>query len=189
MLLKNCLESIRDSIQFEYEVVIADFGSTDYNPKEWTRSIIPTVNIVDVKSDKFSRGLGLNIAVQNSQYNNLLLLDADMIVCPRLIKDGFMYLSKNQPFFPICYMYTDHTHTKGFWNLAGFGICFVTKKMYDIVGGVPSYNSWGREDTDFFAKLNKLYNCQRFTVNGFVHQWHPDDYQWKNKYYDGILSD
>lgn len=186
LLLPKCLESIRDNIEYDYEVIIADFGSNDHPLDQWVRNVIPKTNIIQVQHDKFCKGLGLNLAVNEAVYNNMLLLDTDMLVCPRLFKEGIQHLHHNKPFFPICYTYTNPEHTQGFWHVSGFGNAFVTKKMYESCGGTPLYTSWGREDTDLFKSINKMYKCHRFTVNGFYHQWHPDDYEWKNKYYNSL---
>ena len=54
--------------------------------------------------------------------------------------------------------------------------------MYDRYGGLPEYNTWGKEDDDFFARLSSLAEVVREEVPGFYHQWHPNDIEWKDRY-------
>jgi hypothetical protein len=80
------------------------------------------------------------------------------------------------------YSYSDPQHQGGWWRHQGFGNCFVSRDVFESAGRFPEYNYWGREDVDFFEKVAAVQSVVREEVEGFYHQWHPNDFEWKNRY-------
>jgi len=183
-LFPSCLKSIVKSVDnLEHEVFIYDYNSVDLPLSNWVNGVTPNAKIVYSEDSTFSRGRALNFCAKNAKYNNLLLLDADMIVSSDLIECGVRHLKNNVALFPVCYSYTNPGHTEGFWRHSGYGICFVTKKMVESVGGWLENANWGGEDMNFYMRIDKMYQTARIKVDNYFHQWHPDDFQWKNRYY------
>lgn len=166
---------------FPVELVVSDFGSTDYPLEEWLPQTFHPANIVKGEG-KFNRGKGLNLAAKNAQYPNLCFLDTDMLVGPAFLALGMLHLKMKQAFFPICWSYSDPEHKEGWWRKTGKGINFVTREMYNRVGGWKEKQSWGREDDYFMDRIALSQRIARYNCPELFHQWHPNDIQWKNRY-------
>tara|TARA_Y100000310_G_C20534982_1_gene740410 strand:+ start:314 stop:886 length:573 start_codon:yes stop_codon:yes gene_type:complete len=176
-----------------FEIVISDWNSTDTD-YHW---IPKTAKLIPIYKDKFSAGYGRNISAKNARYNNILFLDADMIIDSGFLKRCFEYLSVGKIYFPYpwCVSEKDKNKSKSFlskrkpWNndrttnvytdhyksgwCMGAGNCCMTKNQWNSVGQWPEYTSWGLEDTHFRRSLQKKYKVVREKDDGLVHQWHP----------------
>src|SRR5207253_2284876 len=64
----------------------------------------------------------------------------------------------------------------------GYGHAMLSTAHFKRAGGWPEHRSWGKEDDDFFARINAVTSVAREEVPGFYHQWHPDDIAWKDRY-------
>ena len=187
-LLINCLNNINKLTltNLKIQIVISDWNSDDLDIENWIKENInnPIIEYVVVKIDGFfNRGKGLNIAFKNSKYDNILFLDADMLISNNMIIEGLKTLDTNNAFFPICYSYNDIDHNLGWWRKEGFGNCMVTRKMIVDIKGWRELDKWGKEDNIFIDNLKKKkYNIVRYNLMNFYHQWHPNDLAWKNKY-------
>ena len=188
-LLPKCLAAISKCVQpifNNYEVVIADYHSTDYPLREWVHDIIPDVTIIDIDDDKFSRGKALNIAASNAKHKNLCFMDTDMVMTGEFFQLASDSLSSGRAFFPVCYMYKDYLHTKGFFCTPGFGICCVNRNSYDLAGGFQDRKTWGLEDTIFFDRVCGICHVDRPHLRSLEHMWHPDSYEFKNAAYNKL---
>ena len=193
-LLKNSINSVvKASVGINFEIVISDWRSTDTN-YSW---IPKTAKLIRIDKDKFSAGYGRNISAKNARYNNLLFLDADMLIDSKFLRRCFEYLSVGEIYFPHMWCvsekdkdksesflgkrkpwnndrttntYTDHF--KSGWCM-GAGNCCTTKNQWNGAGKWPEYTSWGLEDTHFRRALQKRYKVVREKDDGLIHQWHP----------------
>ena len=69
------------------------------------------------------------------------------------------------------------------WFQTGTGNVIITKKLYNEMGRIDEYNTWGKEDKSFYEKmLKKNKPVIREKIKGFHHQWHPSMLEFKNKY-------
>lgn len=183
-LLKNLVKSIVESkVKYcDFEVVIADFGSTDHHPSEWIENYSNDnidYKIIDVEED-FSRGRGLNIAADNTSGDILFFLDADMLISKDLVKQIIKnILFKKKAFFPICFSYYTPLHNEGWLRTEGWGNLAISKELY-INNRWWEKKSWGSEDDHMRDQLEKLYTREQ-GIN-FFHQWHPEE-DFKTKHY------
>lgn len=185
-LFPNCVRTACDALkelEVSFEWVIADHHSDDDPPEMWMQGYCDDFTVLQLEGH-FNRGRALNEAVKASKYSNLCFLDADMLTSVEFFQHGLQNLTLNRATFPICWCFKDFEHSTGFWHNSAFGNCFVTKKMFEIVGGVIPKTNWGLEDTNFFQKIRPLYSISRKNEPTLFHQWHPDSYEWKNRYFE-----
>jgi len=183
-LFPNCLRSLAESVgKHDAEIVIADWHSDDWPLSEWVRDLLPSrdTKIIEVDGD-FSRGRGRNSAAAAASSENLAFFDADMLVRPTLIEDLLDALHKGKAYFPICWSFSSAMHRSGFWRTTGFGNCAMSRKVFDTVGGWPEYSRWGGEDTDLYRKIRQIAPVVRRRHRGLLHQWHPNELEWKDRY-------
>jgi hypothetical protein len=184
-LFPKCVKSIVDSVSDEIpcELIVADYNSDDWPLNEWLPKAVGTipVSIIPV-SGGFSRGRGLNIAASAATGNKLLFADADCLLCPGIFRRGEKYLRQGKAYFPVLYSFDSPSHKSGWWRHEGYGISMVTKTLFDQVEGWPEYEVWGKEDDHFYGKIKAYAEIVREEVEGFYHQWHPNDVVWKNQY-------
>jgi len=190
-IFKNFLLSLESSLHFfienniNIELIISDFKSDDIESLDnYVKQYLKSINYKIITLDgKFSRGKGLNIAADNSSFDNLLFIDVDMKFNKNLFEKINEYTIKNNlAYFPICYTFEfDPKEENGEWLNAGFGNCSIKKEQWLNNGKIPEYNKWGQEDSNFFNKLN--YNKIRENCEGLIHQWHPAELVWKNRYH------
>ena len=91
------------------------------------------------------------------------------------------------------------SHQFGHWKDKSYGIVAMKKcliKQYDLKW--DEYDSYGLADSNFYIKCQSIikqlemnllpsnktcFHIIRHNVNGFYHQWHPDNLEFKNMYY------
>ena len=186
-LFPKCVESIRATCPFEYELIIGDFFSSD-NPEDYL--VHPNERIFKIDGP-FSRGKGLNLAVAKSSYDNILLFDADMLVTgPELWDRGECVLNKNEALFPVCYSFSNPQHTEGWWRHSGYGMSFFTRSAWNKIGGIREFDTHGLEDDIFHREMRTKARVRvlRERVSNYYHQWHPNEKEWKERYHAKNIS-
>lgn len=160
----------------EIEIVIADFGSTDWPIKEWIDEYSGLVNTKVVQvPDPFSAGKGRNVAAAHAKGDFLLFLDADVTLLPSEINKGLELLKNGKAVFPLI-NYIDGRGKEICKGLKGngSGICFISKELYNTTNKWPEYYSWGGEDCAFLNNVRSAgISTLRPRMPGFKHQWHP----------------
>ncbi len=165
------------------ELVVADWESDDWPLAEWLNSAAGSLPIRVVKlTGSFSRGRGLNAAAAAARGSYLLFIDSDALVEQCVLRRGLDVVQQEKAYFPILYSYTDPQHQAGYWRVAGFGHCMLTREAFLKTNGWPEYNSWGKEDDDFLTRVAEHTSIVRERACGLFHQWHPDDIDFKNRY-------
>lgn len=169
-----------------WEFVIVDFASDDVTMAEWVASLPRhpnvTFNIVPVNAP-FNKGHGLNLGKQAATHPIVFFLDADMLIRSRRIFDDIerLVVKERKVLFPICWSYSNPTHTEGWKRIWGVGNVIQRK------GSVLPYvekDSWGNEDYLNFAQFClKGQAIRTYYGEDFVHQWHPNDAGFKNRFY------
>ena len=184
-LLLNCLESLQNfKTNINFEIVIVDFLSDDYQisklPKKYKNL---DIKLIQTNNKFFSRGKGLNIGFKNCKYNNIFFCDADMEFKSDLVfQKGLEYLNQNKIFFPICFNFVEPSHQFGYYRKSGYGLNFVKKSMLNNYRWTE-YDTHGREDNDFWDYFNNKNMCVREEVKDYYHQWHPENLEFKIKYW------
>lgn len=184
-LLLNCLDSIQNlKTNINFEVVIVDFLSDDYQisklPKNYKNL---DIKLIQTNNKFFSRGKGLNIGFKKCKYDNIFFCDADMEFKSDLVfQKGLKYLNQNKVFFPICFNFVEPSHQFGYYRKSGYGLNFVKKTMLNNYKWTE-YDTHGREDNDFWDYFNNKNMCVREEVKDYYHQWHPENLEFKIKYW------
>lgn len=181
------LKNVSNNREVQFELVICDFGSTDVDDLEsYVTQILENTDIkikIILLDKKFNRGFGCNTAIESSSYDNILLLDVDMKFGMNLIDNVVKYTCVNKyAYFPICYTFeNDPYEQNGSWLDVGYGNFSINKSYWQETGKIPEYDSWGKEDLDFYKRLSCLKIREK--CENLIHQWHPSDITWKNRYY------
>lgn len=172
--------STRSGDSTKVELVVADFQSDDLPLADWiddcSGSLLLKVITVD---GPFSRGRGLNVAIEHATSDSVFLLDADMLVPTALLHEGIMQCAEQAAYFPI-FRYLDEDGEPAHLEIHSYGNAFAPKRLLDAVGGVPEFTSWGGEDDLLHAAIKKIANVWREEAKGFLHQWHPEDCRHSN---------
>jgi glycosyltransferase involved in cell wall biosynthesis len=187
-LFPNCVRSIVACTAAipDVELVVSDWGSDDWPLDDWLPAAAGAmpVTVVPVEGN-FSRGRGLNVAAHAARHDRLLFLDADVLACEALFRRSIELTATNTAYFPILFSFSDPQHSSGWWRKAGYGICALPRHLLQQAGGWPEYTTWGKEDGHLFQAVSRAANVVRERLDGFYHQWHPDDREWKNRYGTG----
>ena len=162
--------------EYKVELSITDWRSDDWPLEEWIYEKAGDLPVVlnHINDEYFSRGKGLNIAAKNSRGTKLFFCDADILTPREFIKFA---LSDNRCLFPICM--DEKTGWAGVMggSIYGYGICVLTKDIFDKIGPWPEWTSWGGEDNVMWNRANKgLRSAREIWRNkfeGLIHQWHP----------------
>lgn len=184
-LFPNCIDSLVNNLGpfNNIEIVIADWESTDWPIREWIGYHVPKlpVHLINIKSKQYSRGKGRNIAAQQAKGDIFFFLDGDMLVPDKLIETGMLTAKRGTVAFPIAEYAKDPENVEK-KEFAGFGNLFIQKEDYYKIGFWPEYYGYGWEDVDYYKKIKEQMNVQFLNIPGFIHQWHPQDLTWKDKY-------
>lgn len=186
IIFPNAIKAIADNSSpgEPIEIVIADWISKDWPLAEWINDHarhVP-VKIVDIDEKGFNRGMGLNLAAQNSTGNILFFNDADVKVDRASIDLAFRCGSqKDTAFFPRVRKTTTYGHVivrKDKRWLRGFGVAIVLREWWEKAGQYKSFwygkDNWGGEDNQFFDDIKALeLKIERPEPDGLIHQWHP----------------
>ena len=185
-LFPHCVSSLVDAVgrDIRCELIVADWHSDDWPLETWLPGAAAplALRIVQIEG-AFCKGRGLNAAAAAASGDTLFFIDADALLCTELFTSGLAHVQQGHAYFPVLYSFHDAGHTTGWWRHEGYGHCMLTRAMFERAGGWPEYQSWGREDDDFAARVGAFAHVVRDEVPGFFHQWHPNDIPWKNRYY------
>jgi len=167
----------------ELELIVADWESSDWPLDQWLCDAANPIPVRIVKMDgMFSRGRGLNAAAAAAHGEFLFFLDADALINETVLRNGTSAMREGNAYFPILYSFNESEHISGYWRESGFGHCMISKDLFGRTGGWPEYKSWGLEDDHFSAKVKELCPVVREPVEGFYHQWHPEEIDFKNQF-------
>ena len=182
-LFPNCVGSIvaSTSMADRVELVVADYGSTDWPLHEWLPEWachLPCT-IVPVQGN-FSRGKGRNCAAARASHPTILFLDADMLITREVLTLAYEAVRAGKVFVPIYRDLALDGQIVGDRS-DGYGVLGVSKPLFEQAGRWPEFYSWGGEDTILFENLQRLAPVVRHNVDGLFHQWHPQA-PWKQRF-------
>lgn len=174
----------------KWELIVVDFNSTDVDMAQFLSTTFEKYNnpenftyrLISIADRFFNKGKGLNIGAAAAQYELLFFLDADMILGDRAIIKKAYEICDKRVYFPICMNYENPEHTTCSPRPSGKGNVFI-RKSFLSEHKWPEYEQWGLEDDHFYVYFVKKNMIYRDCSGTFFHQWHPNTYQYKNKYY------
>lgn len=194
-LFPNCVESIVQAARIvpEIEVVVTDWHSDDWPLRDWFESAIGSVphQLIQLEGD-FNRGRGRNLAAEAAHGEGIFFLDADCMIEASVCVEAARCVEQGMAYFPVLYSYDSPACTTGWWRHTGYGNCAMSQELFKRSGGWPQYSRWGKEDDDFFARINAIATVVREETRGLFHQWHPDTVLWKDRYtahFPGMLDE
>lgn len=187
-LFENNLRALIDLVipSDRWQIIIADFCSTDVSMGTWVQTLPQKPNIeytVITLPGPFNKGRGLNAAIPAAKHGIVFFLDADMMIRTRRLLDDVreLVLKRKRVLFPICWSYSNPAHTEGWKRDWGVGNVV---QMRDTIVPYVEKDSWGKEDWWNFCHFRDAGLAERtWYGEGFVHQWHPNDLEFKNRYY------
>lgn len=191
LLLPNCIQSIGQqfSRQDKVEIVISDWQSTDWPLKEWMPKVCQNpYKIITIDKEGFSKGHGVNVAVEHAMGDTVFLMDADMLLLSRRpVLEGMQIVNHGGVYFPIPkYIVNKEGH---FRYSCGVGNMIIDKQMFKDLGRMPEYYRFGFEDSDFYHIVeeagHKIYSKP---TTELVHPYHPQSLAFKEKYIDSDPS-
>lgn len=189
-LFPRCVESIsRSAGNIPCELVVTDWKSDDWPLCQWLESAAAPVpcRIVTMEGN-FSRGRGRNVAAAAARGSAFFFLDADCLISPELLSRAMEHVAAGRAYFPVVYSYEDPEETCGWWRREGMGTCILSRELFLRSGGWPEYETWGKEDDDYFARLKAIAEVARDEAPGYFHQWHPNDVEWKDQFAEQSLE-
>jgi glycosyltransferase involved in cell wall biosynthesis len=187
LLLPNCIASIGEhfSVRDKVEIVISDWMSDDWPLREWMPKVCKNpYKIIDIDKKGFSKGYGVNVAVEHAMGDTVFLMDADMLLKSRRpIITGMSIVSSGGVYFPIPkYIVNMEGH---FRYSCGVGNVVIDKQLFNDVGGMPEYYRFGFEDSDFYHILEeKGVKVMSKPTDDLIHPYHPQSLAFKERYID-----
>lgn len=191
-LFKNNLNGLFSLLtnRDNWELVVVDFNSTDVNMSDFLQTTFTKYNnpkhftyqLLTVNDALFNKGKGLNIGAKHAKHELLFFLDADMLLTNRQIIETAYKVTNKQVYFPVCINYENPQHTKQSPRPTGKGNVFI-RKSFLTSKQWPEYKQWGLEDDHFYEYFAKHKLVYRDYPESFFHQWHPNTFEYKNKYY------
>lgn len=194
-LFANNLDCLFKLIQDDekWELIVVDFSSSDVDMKEYLQYMFRSYNkpnftceLIQVNDEHFNKGKGLNIGGNAAKYETLFFLDADMKLTDRIMIDTAYTQTQlnNKVYFPVCLNYENPEHSHVTQRPSGKGNVFISKTNFALKSW-PEYNQWGLEDDHFYDYYDRIKMIFRDCPGTFYHQWHPNDVNFKNRYYKG----
>lgn len=193
LLFPNFLRSLVKHKQpsDDWVIVVTDYNSTDVVVKDMLEyeldGKIP-YHLETVKDyPHFDRGGGLATAAQiadKSYHADILFFcDADLMFQRREVIDRAVEVSRQGRFYyPIFFAFVNPEHTHGFYRDTSFGNFACSTEDYKKTEGWYHNISWGWEDRALADSIPSQLK-ERECVEGFLHQWHPMEWEFRVKEY------
>lgn len=185
LLLKNLDSFNKWRNKYDLEIILVDFGSTDYAMKK-LKGLYHKLDLIIIKAEgDFSRGRGLNIGLKKATKKNVMFCDADiMFTTDQILKFGLEEIGKGKAFFPVVFDLLEPSHQIGHWRETGYGIMFGGKnQMKELNFKWSEYDKLGKEDEDAYEFFQSRGLTERYRVPDYYHQWHPSSKFFKNSNY------
>lgn len=166
--------------QGDIELVVVDFHSDDWPLEDWLKKEAgPLKTRLITLEGRFSRGKGLNVAVQVATSDRIFICDADMLIQPEGIQRAISVVDSGKAWFPT-YQCLDREGGPQFWQDFSHGMSAFHRNLFEQAGQVPEFESWGGEDDLFHDSIALLVPIVRERSPFLVHQWHPESSRHEN---------
>ena len=175
----------------DWVLIVVDYKSTDVDMKEMLEtecgSTLPWHLETVEDYAFFDRGGGLDkaakIAETKFQADAVFFCDADLFFATRDVLDGAIQsVSKGQFYYPIFFAFAAADHSVGFWRETSYGNFACTLEDYKKTEGWYHNLSWGWEDRALADSIPP-FKKDRQKIPGFLHQWHPMQWDFRVKEY------
>ncbi|CAM4043565.1 glycosyltransferase family 2 protein [Flavobacterium antarcticum] len=193
-IIKNCLDSLADQSNTDFEWFLVDYGSNESHLEE-LRSLIQNYSQIQfitcpTYGQLWSKCRAINIALKKASYSFFFVGDIDMIFHPNFMKK----IISSSDFEKVIYFKVGFINKQESLKETTFGaydIAFTSDKeatgmtlyptaaLKAINGFDEFYQGWGAEDTDVHIRMqNAGYTCEFYDTEVLVkHQWHPKTYR------------
>jgi len=175
-----------EKLTSEFEAVLVTDHKTDHFLKD--KLNYSGFNFVKVVTHQnYSRPRYLNIAVNNSCYDVITTIDADIILPTTFVEDVRNKIAPRKALWHMCY----HLHkdssmqvkgnskaaqdANGFWR--GMGLTSIYIDDFIRLGKLlenPQF-ALDADDTNLFRRAKQHIEVERFEHKGMFHLWHPSD--------------
>ena len=175
----------------DWVLVIVDYGSTDVILKEVLDYEIGTRMPWHIEKvteyPYFDRGGGLAkaVSIADTKFNAdaVFFCDADLQFSSHTLFDEmYKSLANNHFFYPIFFSFALADHSKGLWRDTSFGNFACSLENYKKTEGWLHNISWGWEDRALSDSIPEQLK-DRMKIEGFYHQWHPLQWEFRVKEY------
>ena len=172
--LPSFLKSI-NKITEDAELIISDWGS-NIPIKDTIDKYITNIpyKIIDMGNNKFSRSTGLNTALGNASGENILLVDADISIKNKSIKNGLKKVDENNIYLPIVFAFTEFDNKKGLWCKNDYGTVMAKKEWLEKIGPLQDNDKKSKKFLMGCRNIFALAQILREKDRGFTHHWHPN---------------
>jgi glycosyltransferase involved in cell wall biosynthesis len=195
-IIQNCLNSLENQSDKDFEWFLVDYGSTEPYLKELEKLIVlyPQIHFIScpTSGQLWSKCRSINIALQKATQSYFVVGDIDLIFHPNYIHTlkslahsntvhyfqyGFLSEKeslKKQPFEDYVIDFNGNEEVTG-------NTMFPTEALKSINGFDEFYQGWGAEDTDAHIRMQHLGLQLAFYDEQILvkHQWHPKAYRSK----------
>ncbi|WP_052158156.1 glycosyltransferase family 2 protein [Lacinutrix jangbogonensis] len=195
--VKNCLESLANQLNSEFEVVLVDYGSASKYESELINVLnyysFVTLMRCETGLQLWCKSRAINIALKRIKTPYCFVGDIDMLYHPEFITILHKEANhKTTTYFQVGFL--SETETKTNKAFLDYEIAFKSQKeatgmtlyntslLKSINGYDEFFNGWGSEDTDVHIRLqNAGHHVEFYTERVLMlHQWHPKNYRTKN---------
>jgi glycosyltransferase involved in cell wall biosynthesis len=195
-ILKNCLHSLQNQSDKDFEWFLVDYGSDDLYLNELKGVVVnyPQIQFIScpTQGQLWSKCRAINIAIQKATQPYFVVGDIDLIFHPDYIS-LLKTLAKENEVHYFQYGFLNESESlkeqkfeaykvdfKGFEEVTG-NTMFPTDALRKTNGFDEFYQGWGAEDTDAHIRMRNLGLSVFFYDKNIVvkHQWHPKAYRSK----------
>lgn len=175
----------------DWILVVVDYKSTDVDMRAMLEKEVGTKMPwhLEVIQDYafFDRGGGLakgaELADTKLSADAVFFCDADLEFKERNVIDAAIWnIQKGLFFYPIFWSYSLADHTLGLWRDTSFGNFACRLQDYKKTEGWYHNISWGWEDRALADSI-PVEKIVRAAYPGFVHQWHPMQWEFRVREY------
>ncbi len=178
-LFPNCVRELAQTArqlkdQGTIELVVVDFQSDDWPLEQWLTEAAGDLRLKVISLDApFSRGKGINVAMENATSDRLFHCDADILLQPEAIRRAVEIIDKGKAWFPI-FQCLDRQGNPESWYDHSFGLVALHRDLATLAGPVQEFQSWGGEDNLFHQSVSRHTRIVRERSPYLNHQWHPE---------------
>lgn len=197
-LVKNCIDSLANQTNKEFEVVVVNYGSNQSYTQQLLDllqhySFIQLINCEMVSQQLWNKSRAINIALKQCNTPYFFVADMDMIFKTNFIEKLYHYKNEREVhYFQVGFL--SEEESKKTIDFSDYKVNFLsteaatgmtlypTNLLQEINGYNEFYHGWGAEDTDVHVRIAKLklpviFHQEELLI---LHQWHAKNYRSKS---------
>lgn len=178
-LFPNCVRELAKTAEHLkdegiIELIVVDFQSDDWPLDQWLAEAAGNLRVKVISlDDPFSRGKGMNVAIEHATSERLFLCDADILVRPEAIQRAGEIIDQGKAWFPI-FQCLDEQGNPESWYDHSFGMVALHRDLALQAGPMQEFQSWGGEDNLYHQSVSRHVRAVRERSPFLSHQWHPE---------------